>query len=346
MGSTVSTEKHVSALKTSDGRIAYFLYESTYEKNCYPHTPSWSCVGAGYLAEVFTRLMCLASCCEGGMLQTRSGSITPEGYLKGWFKAMAEPSLQPNREVTLAFGDQFSSKLPISKTDIVLAALERLGRLDAIAALRCGDFDINLQDDFDIVNALCGNGGVAPWRIIGCGSPRHFTRAPDLAYLPVAAKAPALALPIARRGGDGDNILIQGADGSFYAKGWAYSIVGRFVEAYGPTEQLYPGSYKAAFPAYRAAVRGARQAPTTALITISLDDAVDSDDRQKMATFIEKMGGLGPTLTVRYEDVLKADLHREGYHFSHYLFRLDAARWEIPAEQLDEQGQNQLALVI
>ncbi len=91
MGATVTVGKKVAAFKANNGKVGYVLFEETYEKNCYPHTPHWSCVGLGYLDDVMTRIFARASSCEGGSLQGRGGYITPEGYISGWLNELAEP---------------------------------------------------------------------------------------------------------------------------------------------------------------------------------------------------------------------------------------------------------------
>jgi hypothetical protein len=90
MGATVTCKKLVAAFAGA-GRVFYVLFEQTYEKNCYPHTPGWSCTYCGGIDGALRRIFRYASSCEGGMLQNRSGWITPEGYIAGWMKEMASP---------------------------------------------------------------------------------------------------------------------------------------------------------------------------------------------------------------------------------------------------------------
>ena len=91
MGATVSTGKLAAAFATAAGKIIYVLFEQTYEKNCHPHRPEWSCTFIGSIEMAMKWIFLSASSCEGGMLQNRSGQITPEGYIAGWLKELASP---------------------------------------------------------------------------------------------------------------------------------------------------------------------------------------------------------------------------------------------------------------
>jgi hypothetical protein len=92
MGATVVTSKTVAAFRNpKNGDVIYVLFEQSYEKNCYPHTPSWDCRAIGTFEQVFRRVFMSGSSCEGGSLQVRGGNTKPETYIKGWRICFSEP---------------------------------------------------------------------------------------------------------------------------------------------------------------------------------------------------------------------------------------------------------------
>src|SRR5262249_51474603 len=91
MGATVTCAKKVCAMTTNAGVNLYLLVESIYEKNLHPHRPTWCAIAFGTIADVMRGIFLHGSSCEGGMLQTPHGHITPEGYIDGWLKELAAP---------------------------------------------------------------------------------------------------------------------------------------------------------------------------------------------------------------------------------------------------------------
>jgi hypothetical protein len=55
MGATILTGKCAAAFRSDDGELLYVLFGRHYEKNCYPHTPSWSAFAFGTREEVLRR---------------------------------------------------------------------------------------------------------------------------------------------------------------------------------------------------------------------------------------------------------------------------------------------------
>lgn len=90
MGATVSTGMAAAIKKTGQGDL-YLLFEETFEKNVYPHTPRWSCVCAGTRDHAIRRIYFSAGSCEGGMLKGKSGDIKPENYIRRWEKVLNAP---------------------------------------------------------------------------------------------------------------------------------------------------------------------------------------------------------------------------------------------------------------
>lgn len=113
MGATVSTDYAVGVIKGYSEPL-YVMWEQTYDKRTHPHTPRWDMVSmetkAGFIQKVFN----MASSCEGGMLQGRSGEITPEAYIQRWMNAAKNPLDTGDLTLTLkrgtGFGDTFTTK--------------------------------------------------------------------------------------------------------------------------------------------------------------------------------------------------------------------------------------------
>jgi hypothetical protein len=112
MGSTVSTGKLAAAFKTTSGTTIYALYEQTYESNCYPHTPSWGCILLGDISAALRGIFRSASSCEGGMLKGAGGrDISPEGYVAGWIKELANPYQFGDRNIDVFIAAGYSAPL-------------------------------------------------------------------------------------------------------------------------------------------------------------------------------------------------------------------------------------------
>jgi len=74
------------------GPVLYSLWEETYEKNCYPHTPHWSCAFVGTFADICRRATLIASHAEGGMLQVRGNrDAKPENVMGTFWRAARHP---------------------------------------------------------------------------------------------------------------------------------------------------------------------------------------------------------------------------------------------------------------
>ncbi|HYW76211.1 MAG TPA: hypothetical protein VFA48_06255, partial [Gammaproteobacteria bacterium] len=91
MSSTITTKRSAGALRGDDGVIYYALFERTYESNVFPHDPSWGCIGFGSGEDMVRRVFDIGSYVCGGMLQGRSGRLTPHGYIGSWLAELANP---------------------------------------------------------------------------------------------------------------------------------------------------------------------------------------------------------------------------------------------------------------
>jgi hypothetical protein len=229
MGATVTTQKRVLAKRVAD-QVFYWLLESTYEKNCYPHIPHESCIAFGRAEKVFPRMFAHAANCEGGMLQDRDGHIRPGIYITDWLNKMANPEVVTSESVILSVGGDWKAPIKNEYLEEASSYLLNAGLADHAKCLtdfRKARFSF---DDFDEMLALehfASN--VSPWKIFkNLNTDAHDA---SLGYVPPEAKGVEL-LPSEVPSGvrlDNENYALK-VNGKLKLCGWAYSIVGKFVE--------------------------------------------------------------------------------------------------------------------
>jgi hypothetical protein len=287
MGATVTTGRRVGAFVSPAGQTVYVLFEETYEKNVFPHTPHWSCVGIGDIKDVIRRIFAYASSCEGGMLQNRSGHMTPEGYLRSWFEELEAPREMRDFQGHLKAGTGLYASVPNGEMDKVSEVLTAIGRVDILASLLAGEtFTVSFQKDAAVVLALYGlNGGekplLSPWRIVqSCHMPHtEMDRDARLGYYrkPAASDMSTSPDPVVYRVGNEDCFVLR-PDGSLQPAGWAYSLVGEFVENLWEEEMRVPRSYGRRIKAFRDKVKNApRLSPDGLTVTIDTTIALKHD---------------------------------------------------------------------
>jgi hypothetical protein len=278
MGATVTTGRRVGAFASPAGKTIYVLFEETYEKNCYPHTPHWSCTGIGEIKDVIRRIFAYGSSCEGGMLQNRSGHITPEGYIRSWFEELEAPYELRDFEVALKVGTGLYSTITSGMMDRVSDVLTGIGRRDILTSLLAGEtFTLGFQKDADVVLALYGlNGGekalLSPWLIVHAHHlpTRETDRDARLGYSQkVSAAGTATSTdPVVFRVGREDCFVLQ-TDGSLRPAGWAYNLVGNFVEELWAEEMRVPHTFSRRIKAFRERVESApRLSPDELRVTV------------------------------------------------------------------------------
>lgn len=275
MGATVSTAKLATAFQTAGNETIYVLYEQTYEKNCYPHTPHWGCRTVGPLATVMKWIFRSGAACEGGMLQVRGGRNKPEQYIADWLTQLATPKEQHDVPFTLVVGD-WNSSIPNDKSKEVLAQLSAAGFETIALALAAGEKHAgSLWADSRLVTCLYGEGDLAPWRIM-----RHSlflnTDRPDLGYMPVPVKRPTLPPAPEFLKVDGDNRLVRQKDGSWRCEGWEYSVIGSFVASLWSDELAQPGTFRKRIRAFREAIQAAPMVPADMKVLVDLTVPLDS----------------------------------------------------------------------
>lgn len=334
MGSTVTTGRSVGAFVSPAGKTIYVLFEETYEKNCYPHTPAWSCIAIGGINAVIRTIFEYASSCEGGMLQNRSGHITPEGYIRSWFSELEAPHRMQDFEVSMKVGKGSYSTVTSDELGTVSSMLTSIGRGDIACRLSAGEaVTLKFQKDSDVILAVYGLNGkerrlLAPWRIVqSYHRPQRDTgRDTSLGYSPKVSKAEVgtSADPVFLRVKGQEECFVQQADGSLRPDGWAYRVVGNFVRDFGEEELRVPRSFPRRIKAFRDRVTNAPSLPPEALlVTVNTFVHVeDKYDRRTLDEFKRDFAADGPGSIVEVQPS-KENFYR--------LLQLPAvaARWEI-----------------
>lgn len=337
MGSTVTTGKLASAFKTRRGQTIYVLFEETYEKNCHPHTPHWSCCHIGPAESALKRIFTHACSCESGMLQGRGGPITPEGYIAGWLKELADPVRIEDRTIALKVGVHLYATVPISKKEEAFAILNDQGRQDIVATLSEGNSAmLSLYEDGELLDKLYGEGPIAAWRAIQGSAPTYADRDPALGYAPQRTTASDQKLPAFARL-NREDVLVQKADGTWYLGGWAYSVVQRYIMGLWAAELQEPGSYRKRIKAYREAVTSAPPAPRGMQVAVNTSVTLESSyERDCVSKFPAKFPSAVRMTPTGYEVTVTDD--------ARLLWELtqlpeEAATWLLPAATTSVLGQ-------
>ncbi|MFL1449159.1 hypothetical protein ACI77O_12260 [Pseudomonas tritici] len=278
MGATVTTGKSVSAFLDTNGKPYYLLWEQTYEKNCYPHTPRWSCNMMGYLETVVRKIFLSGSACEGGMLQGSNGrGIAPESYIASWLKELANPVEFPDQSVTLKVGDLLMSAIQTDTFDQAKGIMATTGHEALAVALEGGEqVTLSMHTDIELLNALYLAGVLRPWRIVSNNDLRlNGLRNPELGYAPKKVKAASVSPPrFLRISAQCEDVLIQNGDGSWRNAGWGYNCVSEFIIGLWESEMREPGNYRAQLKEFREALKAA-PALDRATAKVCTDTTVD-----------------------------------------------------------------------
>lgn len=333
MGATVSIEKRAAAFKTADGTTIYSIFEKTYEANCYPHTPHWSCVAMGEIGHVLHRIFGAGASCEGGMLRVKGGAISPSAYITAWLEELANPMEMPDQSITLEVSRAFYATVPSEQLSKVVELLLRIGRSDVAGVITAGGtYAFDLHADHQLAIALYGNSTrlLAPWRAFK--RTPHGPRRSDLGYAPSPAKASPHPVPKFMKL-DGDTRLELQADGTWRVAGWEYAVIGQFVESLADNELLEPGSYRSCITAFRKALRDAPPVPSDATVVVDLSIPLESKyadaRRQKLVDL--HAAQLRIRKTARGHEMPHPDNAEDLYQLS--SLPPECVFWEVPAPQ-------------
>jgi len=327
MGATITTGKLAAAFKNEKQETVFVLFEETYEKNCTPRIGSWHALFIGAVEGAMEHIFGRASECEGGCLQNRNGYITPEGYIAGWLKELANPVDMPDLEIALSVGDGFYTPIQPGAFDRAKEKINNHGRRDLVEALERGEeVNLSLHDDSGLITDLCADRTVSVWRIIGSHkTPWYAQRNAALGYNPTPAKSFSVLEPRALRADD-RNRLLQRPDGSWYCAGWEYSIVAGYIEDLYVQEMKEPGSYRKRIKAIRNSIKASTPVPEGAKVRVDLSREADDSGAHESVNRIAETFPNDTTITGNSYEILPTEKN------IYYLCNLnrECATWIIP----------------
>lgn len=279
MGSTVSTAKLAAAFKATSGKIMYVLFEETYESNSIPRTPRWSSYLIGELSAVMRHIFRGAACCEGGSLKGSGGrGITPEGYVSGWLKELANPVELSDRTFDLYAVDNYMAPIPLDLFNRTKERMAAVGRKADAELLEKGEHLItSLYGDAELLAAIYDGIMVGASRIIKPHTiPLSGTRNPALGYAPAKAKVVSLTTPRFMRVREGHpHIAVLDAKGDWRGDS-SHCFMSSFVSNLWSAELAEPGTYRAKIKAFRDAIKGAPAMPSHAKLVVDTTVEIES----------------------------------------------------------------------
>lgn len=291
MGATITTGKRAAAFKDAAGVIWYMLYEQTYESNCYPHAPEWSCTYFGTLEGAIEKVFKYGSSCEGGMLAgPGKRHIKPENYIAAWLRELSTPIEHQPADVMLQVSDSWRAPIETQNAEKAYAVLYRFGYDGIVDILKSGGTHaLSMMHDAPAIAELFGNkSSVGPWRVIKHVPHESNPRDASLGYAPRRArKGASLELPqVLKISPVEEGLLVQQPDENWRYGGWAYSVMSGFICSIWEQELTNPGAYKTAITALREAIKQAPVVPAGTKVVVN--EAIPCDSRYAKET-VEKL---------------------------------------------------------
>ena len=275
MGSTVTTGRMAAAFRAKTGPVIYCLYEQTYEKNCYPHTPHWSAIYIGEAYGALCKVFNYASACEGGMLQNRSGWMTPEGYLRSWMSELQSPIRMTRDQSVSLFAQSDGIYAPLSPKMLppVAATLTAAGLQETADQLLAGEkVTLSLFEHGEVIGRLVGEHHITAWSLLpDYTRPRaEAERFSSLGITGVKSKIETPNRPPALIVSQHGDMILRDANGIWRCCGSRYEILSSYIQGLAATEQAHPGSYRHLIQSYREHLKAARKVnPST--VTVQTD---------------------------------------------------------------------------
>ena len=338
MGSTIVTNRCAAVFENPENRGDHIwaLFEKCYESNVYPHTPHWSARTIGRIDGAMETIFRDAACCEGGSLQDRTGSITPETYIRRWYRALRHPVRMPEMFIHLSEKDlRLQFRFANDETNEVSwerfrGRMRALGREDIPLGLESGaEVALSLYQDIELVLAIFGYSReraalLGPWRAFGRDwAPRDAAKS-TIGYYPAGGQIPSPVAPRAYR--IDENALVMPVDGKWRAAGWAYSAIGDYVKGLWETELHAPGSYEVLIGPYREAIESAPLLPKGSEAVV---DLTNCESRGTVLEAVELTGGHIETDPESGRELARIPWSVEAGHKLAYL-PYKATTWRVP----------------
>lgn len=319
MGATVTCNKKVGAFSI-ENTIYYVLFEETYEKNVYPHTPHWCAVSLGTIDKVMKSIFLHASGCEGGGLQNRNGQIHSENYITAWLHELANPiQFSPERTVRLQFSESIYS-LPGSPEmrELILKTLRDHSDEEAAVSLETGQV-VYRKLSSPAVLALFKL-SISPWRV-GIDYVSN-SRAYGLEYQPIPSKC---SVEIGRYAKLSNCLseIFELQNGRWSKSQYSYAWASDFVESLWAHELKHPGSYKSLIKAYRNQVNCADIFTGSAIVVFTLGEnylALDNNDKGKADSLFASLGITG-SVRIPLEHISEHLTGETSYQFNRLVYK-------------------------
>jgi hypothetical protein len=251
MGATIFTNQAVNVLQTASGP-AFLLFEETYEKNCYPHTPRWGCVGIGRRDDVLRSIFNRAASTEGGMFRPQSRMTTADAYIPRWDRALKNAISIQSRQVSV--GKHTMPMLWAGETPPPPMTDEVYGPLDPSQAKDWEDgksITLDLESDFETIVWLWRTKRLSLWKVFKHDLSGHALDMSGEIFYPAAPKERHRPLPEFVRLFDSDSQLYLKDGTLLVAVGDDYEVMRKYVSEYAETEIRRPGHWKSNLRAYR-----------------------------------------------------------------------------------------------
>ena len=346
MSATVTTGKLAAAFRTAAGKVVYALFEKTYEKNVYPHTPRWSCIALGYFEQVLKYVFQRGAGCEGDSLQGIHGWIKPENYIADWRRKLAEPVELQDAAIALKVGDSFYSTVKANKEADVRRVLASIGREDISRRLFDAKEEVLLllHADIDVIHALYGKGGgvLYPWLVLNESHAGTIGRS-ELGFTPSNKPIEVPNVSVYRFGDN--HCLAKFGAGQWGMKSGQHSVVEEYIEeAVFHLELQKTKCATALIAAFREKCQAAPQIPGNARFTVTRNIPNAQKWHQENADELARVLGLvqeGEMAPDRFEgtvnDIMSKNTgHNDTYRYGYLLTYLGdgMVEWDVPEQEV------------
>lgn len=165
MGSTITVGKFAgAATDPQSGKLYLGLFESTYESNVTPRTPSCSARYFGEPADCMEKIVGWSSDCEGGSFRSAHGPLTSTAYIKQWREAIAAPRDLRLTPISIDFGTGLYQVNESRRAELI-----KLGRkhgFEGIAAGSAFELDPNSPGALALLAEITKSpdADVRPWK--------------------------------------------------------------------------------------------------------------------------------------------------------------------------------------
>lgn len=297
MGATVFIGAKVHAMRLANGDVGFIWSEETYEKNCYPHTPSWCVVAIGDRKQMVKRIFDLAYSLPGGCLQPKS-KISTTGFITKMMTVLENP-VWINKEVSVRLkngGDGFYDAISDKNRDEVIKILKANGKHEWADDIKVKTEDggknivVNFRENFHLLASFSqsrftvkGESSSSPvmstWRIIdhhdlgGTVDCPNQATLPSVEYKVTNKEKPVLECYTHLFEENRLDFQLVFCEGKQLKSAWSYGIEQSLIKLAAEREEFSPGYYKPLLSAYKDAEKRALPMSMKFSIDVSSSEA-------------------------------------------------------------------------